>query len=259
MAHITRLALDEGRSGAAIQRELSFMHARGELPKTEHVPDVRTVQRIIKEDLGIGAPPPSWSPTGSGGGSRQLLDTLALVIQRTEGRIRSLSVAEAECFTRLEPLTAGMSPLKLWRLARLYVARAVLKKTVDDLDAYLAFAPWRNIRAAVTYQDAVDAGWVPQIPAEFLAILNLGDAAEADPYTEPDAEFVQWRDERRRRLGGPTVVVEATADPGDIPDSPEQQDTVSNAVSSSVRSATVRHRPNRPAIQTNQEGTNPDE
>ncbi|HEY7030231.1 MAG TPA: hypothetical protein VH482_02840 [Thermomicrobiales bacterium] len=161
-AAIEELAL-QGWGGTQIRTELSRREQFG-----GRLPTVRTVQSIVREIAprdGSG----EWSPLKADPESAALaLDALAAVVESSEGRIRSLTVAEAERISALRTMRPDLPPWDAWFLARTYLAREPHGDPVDDLDAYLAFAPWRDDESFERYLSATDAGWVTSSPMVLL-------------------------------------------------------------------------------------------
>ena len=173
IAAIQMLALD-GMGAEKVQAMLEDIpRFQGRVPAS--------VKTIRKYALQVAPPDPSgrWSPIGRSDASMAVLRALAEIIERTEGRIRSVSVAEAERITRLDRLAPDLIPLDLWGLARVYGTREADEAPTDDLDAYLAFGPWRGVEERLRYQAAVDAGWIRPIPT--MVRMLLGGRMDAEP------------------------------------------------------------------------------
>jgi hypothetical protein len=164
-------------------------------------PDVRTVQRIVRQ---VRASDPSgpWSPAnGELSDVRAVLDVLAAVIEHTEGRTISLTNGEALWVERLNRAAPGLPPLEAWRLARLYLARAARNDSTEDLDVLLAFAPWRRAEEgwARYHRVTTVVGRVPRAPS-FL-VDSLENKHLRPDYGQDSAPRDRWwRDfERRNR------------------------------------------------------------
>jgi hypothetical protein len=161
------LALD-GWAAAEILRELEEEVRSGSLT-ADRVPDIRTIERWVK----------ATQPKDRSGRWRLsvvdaddaafLLTVRAAVISGSEGRIRDLSVAVAAWLRAIHAVAPDLEAWSAHRLARSYLSRIEQKQDTGDLDAWLAFGPWRGKEAAAAYQRAVGAGWVDHWPSA----LNL--------------------------------------------------------------------------------------
>lgn len=117
-----------------------------------------------------------------------VLAVLAAVLERTEGRVRHLSVAESEWIVRLTTAVPDLPPWDAYRLARLYLARLAADEPSDSLDAALAFAPWRD--RGQRYVAAFLHGWIdhlhwmefsPEVEQMFLAAVEARERASKEP------------------------------------------------------------------------------
>ena len=75
--------------------------------------------------------------------ARPILDALRSVIHYTEGRLTSLTVAEARMVEKVQRAAPELQPIEHWRLARMYLRRLADGEPADDVDVFLAVAPWR--------------------------------------------------------------------------------------------------------------------
>jgi hypothetical protein len=144
------------------------------------VPSLRTVQRILSE----GRPRDTsgrWTiQSNDGDRVRVVLDALAAVIEQTRGRVNGFTKEEADWIARLDRAAPGLPPFELWRIARLYIGRLSRNEPTDDLDALLAFAPWRGELGTWTswprYDNAVEAGWINAAPRYLTTAILTGEA-----------------------------------------------------------------------------------
>ncbi len=105
-----------------------------------------------------------------------MLAVLRSVILETRGRVKHLTSAEAERITKVHAVAPDLDPWQQYRLARAYILRSVQHdQPTDDLDALLAFAPWRSTEARKCYDDARAAGYVRSLPL----YLAVGTAIES--------------------------------------------------------------------------------
>jgi hypothetical protein len=167
---IEKLALDERQLGPAqilnmVRRQRRF-HDRSDMP------EIRTVQRIVKA-LRV---PDDSGPWQFGDSSVEvqevILDTLAALVTWTEGRTQELTADEAKTLAQLAPRTRTMDVRQRWRLAQLYRLRRSRDAPTIDLDQYLAFAPWISDERHRSYERALELGHVPRPPALLYADLE---------------------------------------------------------------------------------------
>lgn len=203
----------EGRGPADIKRELDKMQADG---KIQYSPDIKTVRKYAKGAASLDLSGP-WSLAADDTGEpAAVLDALEAAVYATKGRVRTLTMAEARMVARIARATdyvaTGLPAPDLWRLARLYVARTDRQDDTVDLDAFLALRPWKSQGDWDRYIGACDAKLIPALPwivFEMLACgMNTADLRGEERLTE----------DYDRLAGAP----------------------VSNAVSSSARTAIIR-------------------
>jgi hypothetical protein len=152
------LALD-GWAAAEILRELEEEVRSGSLT-ADRVPGIRTIERWVKDT----------QPKDSSGRWRLsvvdaedasfLLTVRAAVISGTDGRVRELTVATVGWLRAIHAVAPDLEPWSAHRLARSYLSRIEQEQDTGDLDAWLAFGPWRGMEAAAAYERAVREGWV---------------------------------------------------------------------------------------------------
>jgi hypothetical protein len=262
----------------------------------DRIPTLRTLQYWARE-IPSRKTSDRWSFADDNTGEpAMVLETLAAVIDYTSGAVTSFEVAEAEFIARLGRAFPDLPPLDRWQIAILYVVRLERGKPTDDIDAYLAFAPWRpwsheeeGIDRHEVYDRAQHLGWVPPQPRPFssdlIRALSSGpdrDAAlaRADALADwqykrqdvhraeamPGAQWVLGDDERRLGipLDHPVAESEITVDVdlSKIAEEPSrlvQSEAVSNPVSNDARSATGRRRPARPRRSAPQDVADGDE
>lgn len=104
-----------------------------------------------------------------------VLDVLAAVIVTTAGKSRSITRDEAATIANIEQAAPGLPAFELWRMARIYLARAAHDEPTDDLDGLLAFQPWRGDQDGWdAYDLAVHCGRVRTAPAFLVRSLRSG-------------------------------------------------------------------------------------
>src|SRR5262249_49009895 len=139
------------------------------------VPDRRTVQRIVKASRPHDSSGPWVLRDADPEHARVVLETLAAVIQHTEGRIVELTRAEAERVVFLHRAAPDLPPLNGWSLAQVYALREARADSVADLDHLLAFAPWRHGKPGWDrYDHAIAAGWIVEAPLYVTKPLRTG-------------------------------------------------------------------------------------
>ena len=130
------------------------------------LPVLRTVQRIVRERTVEDRSGP-WSRRDTPSeGVRLILDVLRTAIISGGGKVRQFTKAEAEWVLKIRmaaPNWDGMN--KVWILTRLYMIREQTQADTDDLDAFLASAPWTHAPADFnapyeTYKRQVEGGRV---------------------------------------------------------------------------------------------------
>lgn len=148
------------------------------------LPNLRTVQRIVR-DVSARRSAPTVSPIVTSDQAARVLDTLAVVIQRTEGHITAFTQHQVEWIGRIFRARPDVSPWAAYLLALDYQQRQEAGKSTSDLDAYLAFAPWT--------QEGDDL---------YFSQFARGRVQPAAVYYEVDAKKAQqereWMEERRR-------------------------------------------------------------
>jgi hypothetical protein len=188
----------EGRSPAEIERDLLGRADKGEFGESgrQWVPALRTIQRDVKF---IRPPDPSggWAfqPT-EGEDAAFLLATLATVITQTGGRVSRLTNGVAAWLQAIHAAAPDLDPWTAFTLAHMYQARSDRNLDWDDLDAWLAFGPWRGGEAAERYEKAVREGWIPPSPVAMNYASRVVIAAGLFNLPEARAK----RGERRSKI-----------------------------------------------------------
>ncbi|HLF76659.1 MAG TPA: hypothetical protein VJB57_04140 [Dehalococcoidia bacterium] len=98
------------------------------------------------------------------------LESLAVVVVRTEGKTSQLTEAEAVWIGALGRAFPDLPPFERYQLARLYVSRRLSGEETGDLDLFLGLRPWRSQSAAMAAYEAIMDGIIPP-PPEFLGAL----------------------------------------------------------------------------------------
>ncbi|MDA1061658.1 MAG: hypothetical protein O2895_01915 [Chloroflexi bacterium] len=139
------------------------------------VPSLRTVQRIAARARPADPSEPWSIEDSSPEDARVVLDFLAEVIEGTQGRIREVTREEAVWIVRLRCLAPPLSFAETLLLSALYRERRGAGKPTDDLDAYLAFAPWRGRGEAASYYRAFLGGVIRPAPRWLVLTVPISD------------------------------------------------------------------------------------
>lgn len=170
------------------------------------MPALRTVQDRVKR-LRVPDTSGRWVfAEADPGEAGPVLESVAAVIEQTDGRIRQVTRAEATWIGRLAVARPTLPPFERWFLARFYLTRTANNDPVGDLDSYLAFAPWESPEAQERYATAIEEGWIQDGPASLHAAMARTGATWRTPdgTTYPATGGIQWWAEgsdalRRRR------------------------------------------------------------
>lgn len=189
-----RALLGKGRTASGIHKFLERHQEELGLPGP--LPDVRTIQRRVKE-LAPADPSEPWDLlTDETGDPRLILDTLEAVIRETEGRVGTISREVAEALMRLSRAAPDLEPRQRWVLANRYVERRERDETTEDLDALLAFTPWRSDEHDDKYIQALTSGWIVQAPisvrAEFMPDSVRDAILTSRPQGAEDTAELGW-------------------------------------------------------------------
>jgi hypothetical protein len=109
-----------------------------------------------------------------------VLPVLARVLEKTQGRTRHLSVAEAEWIVRLSSAAPDLPPWVAFWLARAYLHAAEVAGDTDLLDRWVAFTPWRN-------KGERWRKWLPDEPAIVAALAEFEARRASKGPPLPDA------------------------------------------------------------------------
>lgn len=139
---------------------------QSDLPPDE-VPNIRTIERVMKEDLTADLSDP-WTPASAAGNLAAISEVLGEVIDRTDARVHRLSEGEAEWVERVHGIAPDAPPWQTYLLAREYVLRTGKGEPTTDLDGLLALAPWRRKQLGwQRYKGLVEQGF-PGVPGHIV-------------------------------------------------------------------------------------------
>ena len=167
---------------------------------SEDAPSEKWVRMRIAEKRALDDSGP-WSPSGgsTAASGQFILSVLKEVIARYEGRLW-ITLAEAEILDRIHRAAPDLPLQPAFRLAQLYVQRRGAEVATTDLDALLAFAPWRADESG-----AVGDAWRQYVlvlgtgipPAPISLVRPLIAASIAGLGTRTNKETDEWVDEMR--------------------------------------------------------------
>jgi hypothetical protein len=151
----------------------------------------RTVEGFVQEarDYLAQAPRPMWTLLDDDIGEPAIvLETLAEVIMYTSGAVTTFEVDEARMVARIGRAFPTLPVIDRWSLAILYIVRRWRGKRTDDVDTYLAFAPWENSEEGVhrqyNYARAQQLGWVPEQPRPLNSDLSRVNLKHVDLFAD---------------------------------------------------------------------------
>jgi hypothetical protein len=156
--------------------------------------DVRTIQRIVRT---VRSPDLSGSWTlaqASPDEARAVLPVLALVLER--GYVDRLTLDEASWIYKLALIARDLPLQRLWLAATSYRVRVAHKLPTGDLDAFLAFAPWRGHEDQRRYWRLVVERKVQRPP---LYLLQDADDGWANRMAQQLPETQRWMEELEMR------------------------------------------------------------
>lgn len=134
------------------------------------VPGYRTVQRIAAE---VNLPDGSgtWHPIQADPEEAALvLPVLARVIEVSKGKIREFTNDQARYIARVRLMVPDLPLYAAFQAAESYQHLLSRGTTTNDLDAFLAFAPWRDDQAERRLKWARKNGWLPDFHVATLLV-----------------------------------------------------------------------------------------
>lgn len=152
---IQSLAVDTDWSATQIHRKVEDEFLGRDIPSQ------RAVQVWVKKYRPADPSGPWFMLDADPADAALILPVLAKVIVGSKGS-RTITRAEGDMIVRVRKACPDMPEGGVWRIARMYRARETNNEPSDDLDALLAFAPWRD--QATDWNAAVEAGWIRAVP-----------------------------------------------------------------------------------------------
>jgi len=234
-----------GRTPTQIEKKIydRAMGNCGEEQRLHHALSLSSIKRIVsnlKRAEKPGGEP--WTLIDDDTNEPAIvLETLAEVIADNEGRVVSLTADEARMVARIGRAFPDLPAIARWEIAVLYLARRATDRRTDDIDGYLAFAPWRfwpnddvQIRRSQIYDRAQRLGWIPVQPD-----TSGASHVRSDPqHAARTAEYASAS--QKIRQGWAASGFQPILDDS-------EENTVSNPVSNDARFVTERRRSQRPS------------
>jgi hypothetical protein len=187
------LLYSRGKTAKEIHNLLQEQWDRGDIPEA---PCERKIQYMVKERRIEDSEP--WSlAIYEGEGSRQIMDVLASVVRKTQGRRSTLNKSEAEWVlktskavphenagTRDEDVSAtnyGTKPWLIWLLAQEYLLYNSRGEDTKELDSLIVFAPWSSLWKLKIYERTVKDGCI-QTPPLYSVIVHPATLQDDYPH-----------------------------------------------------------------------------
>jgi hypothetical protein len=178
-------------------------------PARLDLPDLRTVQRYVRQFRYGDAGDPWTLPSTECDGSAVVLAVLGEVIRRTEGRVTQITKGLASWIRSVQGAAPDLDLWSTYLMARLYLNRAEQGVPATDLDHYLALSPWRSQNDLSAYERAVAGEQVVRAPlamnfASRVVIAAGTESHRMPPTVDPDMwdQFEGSRAARRSRKEG---------------------------------------------------------
>jgi len=154
----------DNKSAAEIHREL------GDRPDLSE----RTIRTAVSKLRGHDLSAPSHLEKGGDVDAALVLPVLGAVIEQSEGRIRTLTRAQAEWITSIRRAAPDLTdPLHVYELALV-----ALGGKAEHVEQQLAFRPWLSDEHRARWETAKAKGWVgTAVTARLAGTINLEAAA----------------------------------------------------------------------------------
>jgi hypothetical protein len=159
------------------------------------VPDVRTVQRIVKDHRPTDPSGTPWALTLDNAEQAAAILRVQAGVAKSHRVRLELSVSQANWVWSVSKIAPDLSPWWTYRVGLLLWRRDTAGEPTTDLQGWLAFRPWASDDDANEYSKAIDAGLVPLSPLgptgsiglRVYPISMLESNRNADPAAlEPD-------------------------------------------------------------------------
>ena len=149
-----------------IEQEVQNVGAKALPGLSLEVPELRTVQRIVKsvrdiEDATAGST--YWSFDDPQGLDPNLvLDTLSEVTLGTGGRVSYFTVDQAGWMVKIRTSTDGLSGWGAWILYKLCIEATRGDHLDSGLESVLAFKPWVSTERNDAFKKLIETGKIPE-------------------------------------------------------------------------------------------------
>ena len=168
---IGQLALTTDWTPAQILRDIE-----GKKELSDKVPNLRTVQRITKDFRAEDNSEP-WSLRDSDGDEAKLILEVRRELIRywnhPTKRIQRLSKQEARWVVKVRKAAPELDTRAVWLVALMYSLRETGEISTEDLDDYLAFAPWKDTQHFDEYKQWIRMGWISLPPLSDQLVDDL--------------------------------------------------------------------------------------
>ena len=157
----------------------------------DQVPDLRTVQRWVREAAGGG---PIWTLAGTtmpAADAALVLAALGTLAYASGGRRAAISDAEAIWTVRIARAAPTIDPFVAYQVGKLYSDRSARGQETRSMDVYLGAAPWADPGPylSIIENGGVDEwfglGWHP--PLDLVVQRHYAKQSLTQSLTPPDA------------------------------------------------------------------------
>ena len=156
---IVQLALTTNWTPAQVHREIE-----GREDFKGRVLNYGTVERIVKE-FRQPVTSEAWSFRDSDGDDANLiLEVRRELIRVWDHPSQRISKKEAHWVVKIRKAAPDLNPATVWLVAVMYSLRERDDAATEDLDDYLAFAPWRDKQHFDEYNEWIQRGWISPPP-----------------------------------------------------------------------------------------------
>jgi hypothetical protein len=165
--------VDEGLTPSQIEKQLYR-----EKSLCDNVPNLRSIQRRVKEL----SPPDASGPwdwrISDGANTEAILSVLSVVINLTQGRKTSFTNREAALVSKVHQAAPTLPDTLVYITVCDLLRRENQGRSIEDIDCWLAFRPWESLARFEQYAEAVGKGWIPSfvlLEPYMIAGLDLPD------------------------------------------------------------------------------------
>ena len=149
LPEVQRLVFEEVQSGNRSATEIREKLIE-RVDSAANVPHVKTIRDMIRELSVVGFEP--WALADADADDAAILMPMVTeMIDESAGGYPQISKHLAEWMVHIARAAPLTPPAVVRYLANLYLRRQSFTEPTDDLDAFLAFAPWRSEKATWVY------------------------------------------------------------------------------------------------------------